>query len=90
MIEATITGVQYFSQRDEAAFFRWLKSIPGVLSVVGKGRTLHIRFHKAPSEAALRELWALAQRYHSPVQINISSDARPGTPAEPRKRGRLI
>jgi hypothetical protein len=54
----------YFSERDEAAFFNWLQSIPGVVSVTGEGRSLKIRLRSARlSGAALREFIALYERY---------------------------
>src|SRR3954465_928215 len=57
--------MQYLSPGDEAAFFTWLQSIPGVLSVHGEGRELHIRLKsKRLSSSALRELIALYWRYN--------------------------
>jgi hypothetical protein len=54
----------FFSEGDEAAFFSWLQSIPGVLEVRGQGRELHIRLRsKRLSNHALRELIALYWRY---------------------------
>lgn len=57
--------MRYGSPGDEAAFFDWLQSIPGVLSVRGEGRELHIRLRsKRLSSQALRELIALYVRYN--------------------------
>lgn len=54
----------YYSQRDEDAFFGWLQAIPGVISVRGLGRELHIRMRsKRVSAETLRELIALYERY---------------------------
>jgi hypothetical protein len=55
---------RYYSASDEAAFFTWLQAIPGVLSVRGIGRELHITLRsKRLSVHALRELLALYRRY---------------------------
>jgi len=57
--------MQYFSQRDEAAFFGWLQSIPGVTSVRGQGLELHIQLHsKRLSRESLLELISLYTRYN--------------------------
>lgn len=54
----------YRSPGDEAAFFRWLSGIPGVLGVHGVGRELHIRLRSTRlSATALRELLALYIRF---------------------------
>lgn len=56
--------MSYRSQGDERAFFTWLQAIPGVLSVQGQGRELHIRLRsKRISSSSLRELFALYRRY---------------------------
>ena len=56
--------MRYYSDGDEAAFFSWLQSISGVISVQGRGRELHIRLRsKRLSAQSLRELIALYQRY---------------------------
>jgi hypothetical protein len=55
---------RFFSEGDEAAFFSWLGSIPGVVAVRGQGRELHIQLRsKRLSNHALRELIALYWRY---------------------------
>lgn len=57
--------MQYLSQGDEAAFFAWLNAIPGVVSVKGYGRELHIRLRSMRlSQNSLRELIALYTRYN--------------------------
>jgi hypothetical protein len=57
--------MKYYSHGDEAAFFSWLQSIPGVISVRGQGRELTIRLKsKKLSQTALRELLALYLRYN--------------------------
>jgi hypothetical protein len=54
----------YGSQRDEAAFFYWLKRIPGVFAVTGSVRTLTVRIEgRRLSDEALREFLALFRRY---------------------------
>lgn len=56
--------MRYWSQGDEAAFFTWLQSIPGVVTVKGLGREIHIRFRtKRISQNTLRELFAIYNRY---------------------------
>ena len=57
-------GPKYMSQRDEAAFFYWLKRIPSVVGVTGSVRTLtvQVRGQGLPDET-LRELLALFRRY---------------------------
>jgi hypothetical protein len=56
--------MRYFSHGDETAFFSWLQSISGVISVQGHGRELHIRLRsKRLSAQSLREFIALYQRY---------------------------
>jgi hypothetical protein len=56
--------MHYYSRNDEAAFFSWLQSIPGVTGAHGQGRELVIRLKtKRLSQAALRELIALYRRY---------------------------
>ncbi|GAA5185252.1 hypothetical protein GCM10025771_41050 [Niveibacterium umoris] len=56
--------LRYFSPGDESAFFSWLQSISGVVSVQGRGRELHIRLRsKRLSAQSLREFIALYQRY---------------------------
>ncbi len=56
--------MRYFSAGDEAAFFSWLQSISGVVSINGSGLELHICLRsKRLSDQSLRELLALYQRY---------------------------
>lgn len=56
--------MRYYSKNDEAAFFGWLKSIPGVTDVVGSGRELAIHLRsKRLAAVSLRELIALYRRY---------------------------
>jgi hypothetical protein len=56
--------IRYGSPGDERAFFGWLQSIPGILSVEGKGRELHIRTRSnRVSATTLRELIALYERF---------------------------
>ena len=56
--------MSYYSAGDETAFFEWLQSIPGVKSVKGIGRELHIRLRSNRiSRESLREFIALYIRY---------------------------
>ena len=68
----------YGSPGDERAFFTWLQSIPGVLSIRGEGRELHIRLRsKRLSTSSLREFIALYTRY----QGRLSELAQFATPS---------
>lgn len=59
----------YGSPRDESAFFTWLQSIPGVLSVRGCGKELHIRLRsRGLSRPSLLEFLALYRRYGGNIQ----------------------
>lgn len=63
-VELQATGVRFFSQGDEAAFFGWLKSLQFVEHVEGSGRTVYIKINSpAVDEDGLRELLALFRRY---------------------------
>lgn len=65
IVELQATGVRYFSQGDEAAFFRWLKELPFVDHFEGRGLTLYIKVDSlAVDEEGLRELLALFHRYN--------------------------
>jgi hypothetical protein len=57
------TGVTYYHQNDEAAFFEWLARIPCVDRFEGEGRKLFIHLARAPTDADLRELAAFFYRY---------------------------
>lgn len=63
-VELQATGVRFFSQGDEAAFFGWLKTLPSIVHIEGHGRTLYIKMDSsAIDEDGLRELLALFRRY---------------------------
>ena len=63
-VELQATGVRFFSQGDETAFFGWLKTLPFVEHIEGRGRTLHIKINSAAvDEDGLRELLSLFRRY---------------------------
>jgi len=58
------TGVRFFHQSDERAFFEWLTRIPCVQSVEGEGnRGLVVRLKRRPGKDDLRQLLALCHRY---------------------------
>jgi len=62
-------GPTYMSQRDEAAFFYWLKRIPGVFGVTGRVRTLTVRVRgRGLADETLREFLALFRRYRIPMR----------------------
>lgn len=63
-VELQATGVRFFSQGDEAAFFGWFKTLPFIESTEGHGRTVYIKINSsAVDEDGLRELLALFRRY---------------------------
>jgi len=69
MPKLLVREASYYSPSDEAAFFDWLQSIPGVSSVVGTPAGLEVTLHsKRLSQVALRELLALHFRYGLPMK----------------------
>ncbi|MFX1678409.1 hypothetical protein PV762_04190 [Mitsuaria sp. CC2] len=57
-------GVRFYSQYDEAVFFKWLRDLPCVVNVEGQGLTIFIACRSdAIDEDALREILALFHRY---------------------------
>ena len=63
-VELEATGVRFFSQGDEAAFFSWLGKLDCVERYEGRGLTLFISVDAAAvDEDGLRELLALFRRY---------------------------
>lgn len=63
-VELLATGVRFFSQGDEAAFFGWLGKLAFVERYEGRGLTLFISVNAAAvDEDGLRELLALFRRY---------------------------
>ena len=63
-VELQATGVRFFSQGDEGAFFAWLDKLPFVARYEGRGRTLYISINSmAVDEDGLREMLALFRRY---------------------------
>lgn len=64
IIELEATGVRFFSEYDESAFFDWLNKLVCVQKYEGRGRTLYITVNsEAVDEDALREFLALFRRY---------------------------
>jgi hypothetical protein len=58
------TGVHYYHQNDERAFFEWLSRIPCVKSYAGDGRSgLVVQLKRRPVKDDLRQLIALCHRY---------------------------
>lgn len=73
--------MRYLSARDEAAFFGWLQSIPGVIAVNGQGRELLIQLRsKRLSQVGLRELIAIYSRYNGNLRelAEFENDANRG------------
>lgn len=58
------TGVTFYHQHDERAFFEWLSRIPCVRSYAGDGRNgLVVQLKRRPGNDDLRQLLALCHRY---------------------------
>ena len=55
--------IRYYSDSDEHCFFSWLKSVPGLVSVIGSGQALRVCFAPPLGADAIRELTALFKRY---------------------------
>lgn len=63
-IELEAKEVWFFSPNDEAAFFEWVRKIPGVIGSEGRGRSIFLIVDNANvEESDLRELIALFRRY---------------------------
>jgi hypothetical protein len=59
----------FYSLQDEASFFAWLESIPGVSRVVGVGRRLDVTLQTSQlSDKALKDMLALHSRYQLPMR----------------------
>jgi len=64
MLDQMDTGVIFYHQADERAFFEWLEHIPCVASVKGEGaKGLVVRLKRRPGHDDLRQFLALAYRY---------------------------
>ena len=62
-------ALRFGSPGDEAAFFAWLESIPGVRNINGEGRKLVVTLRSSSlSDRALQELIALHSRYGLPLR----------------------
>jgi hypothetical protein len=58
------TGVRFFHQNDERAFFEWLSRIPCVKGYAGEGgRGLVVQLKRRPGKDDLWQLLALCHRY---------------------------
>ena len=58
------TGIIFYHQTDERAYFEWLERIPCVARVRGEGsRGLVVRLKRRPGKDDLRQLLALSYRY---------------------------
>ena len=62
-LRLAIRGPVYYSQRDEKAFYDWLRSITCVAEVGGRLRDVHITLKRRPSDSDLWDLLALLFRY---------------------------
>jgi hypothetical protein len=69
MPQLIVPGPTFYSQTDEASFFSWLESIPGVTGVVGEHCSLVVTLRSNRlSKAALWNLLALHYRYNIPMK----------------------
>jgi hypothetical protein len=58
------SGVVFYHQSDERAYFEWLARIPCVASVKGEGASgLVVRLKRRPGQDDLRQFLAIAHRY---------------------------
>ena len=61
--------MSYYAPGEEAAFFNCLQYIPGILSVKGLGRELHIQIRSTRlSRSSILELVALYRRYQGKLR----------------------
>jgi hypothetical protein len=75
IIELEATGVRFFSEYDESAFFDWLNKLVCVQKYEGRGKTLYITVNsEAVDEDALREFLALFRRYGVAMSQLIAFD----------------
>ncbi len=59
------TGVLFYHQSDERAFFEWLERIPCVSSIRGEGTDgLVVKFKRRPGKDDLLQLLAICHRYN--------------------------
>ena len=69
MPHLVVPSCRFYSSRDEDLFFAWLKGIPGVVSVTGRGKELLVGLRSSRlSQLALRELLAIHLRYRLPMR----------------------
>jgi hypothetical protein len=74
-VELKATGMRFFSQGDESAFFAWLDKLPIVERYEGRGSTLYLLVRsEAVDESGLRELLALFTRYRIGLRQLLALD----------------
>lgn len=74
-LELQVTGVRFFSQGDEEAFFEWLNKLCCIKKCVGHGLTLYISINSSlVDEKGLRELLAIFHRYEIDMSQLIQFD----------------
>ena len=66
MPQLTCERVQFYSDADEAAFFRFAEGIDGVTKVAGSSDSIVLDVASEPAEQSLRDLIALFERYRIP------------------------
>ena len=69
MVYLVLKGPNFYSAADETNFFTWLKTIPGVVDVVGESHGLIVSFRsRRLSQSALQDLIGLHARYGLPME----------------------
>jgi hypothetical protein len=69
MVYLVLKGPNYYSPADESFFLSWLKSIPGMIDVVGESHGLVVSFRsRRLSQSALQDLIGLHARYGLPME----------------------
>ena len=77
MPSLTCKRVLFYSQADESAFFHFANSIKAVRRVEGVADSILLHVSSRPSQASIRDLSALFQRYRisNQAQLQIFSGA---------------
>lgn len=84
-LQVVATGVRYYTDLDERAFFEWLDRMPFVSGYHGVGRDLFIDLNRNPTYEDLWEIIGFCRRYG--VDINqlekfVAEDNRGWLPEE--------
>jgi hypothetical protein len=88
MPQLTCERVQFYSEADEAAFFRFAKGIEGVTNLTGSSESILLDLGSQPTDQSLRDLIALFERYRIPRASQLAqflSDSNKHWFADPQK-----